>query len=217
MSEISMIPILIVDDHSLVLEGYTRLINSDQRFQVIALANTGEEAYRLLKKVKPDVIITDLSLPGISGLKFTEKALSQHHDLKIIICSMHDTLNVVNASFAAGARGFVSKSSDPKCILDAIVAVQKNKIYLSEDMRNMQNKGHTELESMRLETLSSSEFDTFRLLAKGHSITQIAKVLSLSEKTINNYQTQIRIKLDLQTAAELVHFAIRNQIIYIPT
>jgi DNA-binding CsgD family transcriptional regulator len=70
---------------------------------------------------------------------------------------------------------------------------------------------------MRLETLSSSEFDTFRLLAKGHSITQIAKVLSLSEKTINNYQTQIRIKLDLQTAAELVHFAIRNQIIYIPT
>jgi len=217
MSEISMIPILIVDDHSLVLEGYTRLINSDKRFQVIALANTGEEAYRLLKKVKPDVIITDLSLPGISGLKFTEKALSQHHDLKIIICSMHDTLNVVNASFAAGARGFVSKSSDPKCILDAIAAVQKNKIYLSEDMRNMQNKGHTKLESMRLETLSSSEFETFRLLAKGHSITQIAKILSLSEKTINNYQTQIRIKLDLQTAADLVHYAIRNQIIYIPT
>lgn len=208
-----MTKILLVDDHAIVREGYVRLINATQGFQVVAQASSGDEAYELLKIVETDVVITDFSMPGISGLKFIEKALNRDPDLKIIMCSMHASWHIVNLALKLGAKGFVSKSSNPQHILAAILAVADNSIYLSDDLQKFTKEDPSDSDNEQLNSLTSSEFETFKMLAKGLSISDIAQHMNLSEKTINNYQTQIRVKLKLQTPAQLVHFALRNGII----
>ena len=208
-----MIKILLVDDHAIVREGYVRLINATQGFQVVAQASSGDEAYEILKIVDTDVVITDFSMPGISGLKFIERALTRDPELKIIMCSMYASLHIMNLALKLGAKGFVSKSSNPQNILAAILAVADDSIYLSDDLQKLKNEDQMNPDRQQLESLTSSEFETFRMLAKGLSISAIAQHMNLSEKTINNYQTQIRIKLKLDTPAQLVHFALRNGII----
>ena len=208
-----MIKILLVDDHAIVREGYVRLINATQGFQVVAQASSGDEAYEILKIVDTDVVITDFSMPGISGLKFIERALTRDPELKIIMCSMHASLHIMNLALKLGAKGFVSKSSNPQNILAAILAVADDSIYLSDDLQKLKNENQMNPDRQQLESLTSSEFETFKMLAKGLSISAIAQHMNLSEKTINNYQTQIRIKLKLDTPAQLVHFALRNGII----
>jgi two-component system invasion response regulator UvrY len=208
-----MIKILLVDDHTIVREGFVRLINSSKEFQVIAQAGTGDEAYELLKYVDVDILITDFSMPGISGLRLIERALIRKPELKIIMCTMHSSLHIINMAFKLGAKGFVCKSSTPQNILDALLAVNENKVYLSDDLMKLKDNEQMDKDSLQLEKLTTSEFETFKMLAKGFAIPTIAQHMNLSEKTINNYQTQIRLKLDLDTPAQLVHFALRNGII----
>jgi hypothetical protein len=126
---------------------------------------------------------------------------------------MHDSLHIIKLAFKLGAKGFVSKSSAPQNILDAILAVNENTIFLSDNLQIPSEDEPKSLDELQLEELTTSEFETFKMLAKGLSIAEIARDMNLSEKTINNYQTQIRIKLQLQTPAQLVHFALRNGII----
>jgi len=212
-----MIKILIVDDHALVREGFIRLINSDGGLKVIESASSGVEAISILEKMNPDVMITDLSMPGISGLSLIVDSLALRPDLKIILCSMHETVHLVNAAIAAGAKGFVSKSSDPRMLIEAIFEVHKNKKYLSHDMLQKIKNEQVHLEQLRLESLTVSEFETFKLLAEGNSVRQISKKLDLAEKTINNHQTQIRLKLKIETPAQLVHYAYRNRLLILET
>ena len=208
-----MYKIMLVDDHPIVREGIFRLISTRNDMKVVAQANSGNEAYELLKEIELDIVITDFSMPGISGLKFIEKALARKSDLKIIMCSMHSSTQIVNFAYKLGAKGFVSKSANPTNILDAIRASNENRFFLSEDLQNRSDYETCNLDQVLLESLSVSEFETFKMLAKGSSLATIAKDLNLSEKTINNYQTKIRTKLQLQTPAQLVHFALRNGII----
>ncbi len=208
-----MIKIMLVDDHAIVREGYVRLINGQDGMQVVAQANSGDEAYELLKTTETHIVITDFSMPGISGLKLIERALARFPDLKIIMCSMHSSVHITNLVLKLGAKGFVSKSSHPQNIIDAITAVHQDNTFVSDDvLKLMANEGDN-LDRMQLETLTISEFETFKMMATGMSISTIAKYMNLSEKTINNYQTQVRLKLRLDTPAQLVHFALRNGII----
>jgi len=208
-----MIKIMLVDDHAIVREGYVRLINAQPHFQVIAQASTGDEAYEALKHFDTDIVITDFSMPGISGLKFVEKALVRNPELKIIMCSMHSSLHIMNLAMKLGAKGFVCKTSHPQNILDAIEAVSENKIYITDDLLKLADNDVMKEDRFLLEKLTNSEFETFKMLAKGLAISDIANHMNLSEKTINNYQTQVRLKLNLDTPAQLVHFALRNGII----
>jgi len=208
-----MIKILLVDDHAIVREGYVRLVNSQPNMQVVAQANSGDEAYELLKTAEIDMVITDFSMPGISGLRLIERALTRKPELKIIMCSMHSSLHIINLALKMGAKGFVSKSSHPQNIIDSIVAVNEGATFLSDDIQHIQDDESRQSDRMQLEKLTTSEFETFKMLAKGMSIQAIAHHMNLSDKTINNYQTQIRTKLQLETPAQLVHFALRNGII----
>jgi hypothetical protein len=208
-----MIKIMLVDDHAIVREGYVRLINAQPHFQVVAQASTGDEAYEALKHFDTDIVITDFSMPGISGLKFVEKALVRNPELKIIMCSMHSSLHIINLAMKLGAKGFVCKTSHPQNILDAIEAVSENKIYITDDLLKLADNDVMKEDRFLLEKLTNSEFETFKMLAKGLAISDIANHMNLSEKTINNYQTQVRLKLNLDTPAQLVHFALRNGII----
>jgi DNA-binding NarL/FixJ family response regulator len=185
-----MYKIMLVDDHPIVREGIFRLISTRNDMKVVAQANSGNEAYELLKEIELDIVITDFSMPGISGLKFIEKALTRKSDLKIIMCSMHSSTQIVNFAYKLGAKGFVSKSANPTNILDAIRASNENRFFLSEDLQNRSDYETCNLDQVLLESLSVSEFETFKMLAKGSSLATIAKDLNLSEKTINNYQTK---------------------------
>jgi DNA-binding NarL/FixJ family response regulator len=211
-----VIKVLVVDDHAIVRQGYVRLINSDSELEVFAEASSGEEGYELLKSVQPDVVITDLTMPGFSGLKLLQKALDRDKDAKVVICSMHDTIQVANSALNNGAKGFVSKSADPHQILEAIHAAYRGEVYLSKEIRAQQLMNIDSKEQKRIESLSVTEFEIFKMLAEGKPIATIAIELNLSEKTIHNHQTFIRKKLVIDTPASLVHLAMRNGIIRNP-
>ena len=208
-----MIKVLVVDDHAIVRQGFVRLINSDPELEVCAEAGSGEEGYELFKSMQPDVVITDLTMPGFSGLKLLQKALDRDNDAKVIICSMHDTLLVANSALSNGAKGFVSKSADPQQILEAIHAAHTGEVFVSKEIRVQQLLNIDTKEQKRIESLSATEFEIFKMLAEGKSIATIATDLNLSEKTIHNHQTFIRKKLMIETPASLVHLAMRNGII----
>lgn len=209
-----MISILLVDDHAIVREGYVRLIHSHAALRVVAQASSGDEGYELLKKHPDiDIIISDFSMPGISGLRMVERALNRKPDLKIIMCSMHSSVHIIKLAFKLGVKGFVSKTAHPQNIIDAIFAVNDQKTFVSDDLVALMDEHTENLDQLKIEKLTPSEFETFKMLAKGQSIAAIADHMNLSTKTINNYQTQIRLKLELETPAQLVHFALRNGII----
>lgn len=208
-----MVSVLIVDDHAIVRQGYVRLIASDPLLSVCGEAESAEEGYSLYSGKTPDVVITDLAMKGLSGMTLLQKILSRDKHAKVIICSMYDDSSLISTALNNGARGFISKSSDPVHIVNAIHAVHAGGIYLSEDLLSRQHDNALAKEAETIKHLSSKEFEVFKMLAEGKSIPECAKLLSLSEKTINNYQTAIRAKLKAETPAALVHFAQRHGVI----
>ncbi len=208
-----MVSVLIVDDHAIVRQGYVRLIASDPLLSVCGEAESAEEGYSLFNGSTPDVVITDLAMKRLSGMSLLQKILSRDKNAKVIICSMYDDSSLISSALNNGARGFISKSSDPVHIVKAIHAVHAGGIYLSEDLLTSQHDNAFTKESEAIKHLSSKEFEVLKMLAEGKSIPECAKILSLSEKTVNNYQTAIRTKLNVETPAALVHLAQRNGII----
>ena len=211
-----MIRVIVIDDHALVRQGFVRLINAAEGMTVCAEAASGEEGYVHFKSHQPDVVICDLSMPGISAMKFLEKALAWQNDAKVIVCSMHDAPHLVNTALQHGAKGFVSKSCDPQQILQAIEAVMCGQVYVSENLVSSWPDDAVDEEKKRIEHLTSTEFEVFKMLAEGKSTQECAGILNLSEKTILNCQTAVRKKLHVNTPAGLVHFAIRNGVIAQP-
>jgi len=208
-----MVSVLIVDDHAIVRQGYVRLIASDPLLSVCGEAESAEEGYMLFSSKTPDVVITDLAMKGLSGMTLLQKILSRDKHAKVIICSMYDDSSLISTALNNGARGFISKSSDPVHIVNAIHAVHAGSIYLSDDLLSRQHDNALAKEAEAIKHLSSKEFEVFKMLAEGKSIPECAKLLSLSEKTVNNYQTAIRSKLKAETPAALVHFAQRHGVI----
>jgi DNA-binding NarL/FixJ family response regulator len=208
-----MVSVLIVDDHAIVRQGYVRLITSDSALTVCAEAESAEQGYQAYVSKAPDVVITDLSMSGLSGMTLLQKIISRDKQAKVIICSMYDESSLVSAALSNGAKGFISKSSDPVHIVKAIHAVHDGKIYLSDELQSRQHDNTPDKESEYIKQLSAKEFEIFKMLAEGKSIPECANTLNLSEKTINNYQTSIRTKLKVETPAALVHFAQRNGVI----
>jgi DNA-binding NarL/FixJ family response regulator len=208
-----MVSVLIVDDHAIVRQGYVRLITSDAALTVCAEAASAEQGYQAYVNNAPDVVITDLSMGGLSGMSLLQKIISRDKQAKVIICSMYDESSLVSAALNNGAMGFISKSSDPTHIVKAIHAVNDGLIYLSDELQSKQHDNTPNKESEYIKQLSAKEFEIFKMLAEGKSIPECASILYLSEKTINNYQTAIRTKLKVETPAALVHFAHRNGVI----
>ena len=208
-----MIRVLVIDDHAIVRQGYIKLISSFPDLTVCGEAESGETGYSVFIEQNPDVVITDLSMQGISGMSLLQKILNRNKSSKVIVCSMYDNSTLVTNAITNGARGFVSKSADPLQIIDAINAVYKNQIFLSDGLFQRNTDFISNTESDRIKQLSTREFEIFKLLAEGKTISACAQILNVSEKTVLNNQTFIREKLFIQNNAELVHIALRNGII----
>jgi len=208
-----MIRVLLVDDHPVVRGGYLRLLEQTPDIRVVAEAGTGEAAYAAFVSDPPDVLATDLAMPGGGGLELIRRVLLRVPAARILVFSMYDSPPLVRRALEAGARGFLTKAAAPQSLVDAVRALHAGERYLGADLATGLLQRDPAREAERLAELSLREFEVFRLLAQGRSLAECAQALKLSPKTVSNHQTTIKDKLGVTTSAALVHLAIRHRVI----
>lgn len=205
------IRVLLVDDHAVVRAGYRVLLRGDPELEIVAEAESGERAYQLFLKHAPDVVIMDLSLPGMGGLEAIKRIIARDDSARILVFSMHEDTAFVEQALQAGAKGYITKSSAPEVLLDAVREIAAGEVYL--DRRLAQDLAMMKGGSGRFSALSPREFSIFCLLAEGLGNAAIADRLSLSAKTVANYSTIIKKKLGIENRAGLVYLALRHGIV----
>lgn len=209
----SGINILLVDDHAVVREGYRRLIEKQKHMKVVAEAPDGSTATQLYKQFKPDVVVLDLSMPGKGGIEVIRHLRQRDEKARILIFSMHQNGAYALQAFQAGAKGYITKSSPPQMLVNAIRDVVDGKRPISPDVSRALALMRIDPETLAPENLSAREFEIFRMIANGKSTAEIAETLNLSPKTVANYHYLIKSKLDISTDVELVHVALRLDLI----
>ncbi|MDD5463143.1 MAG: response regulator transcription factor [Methylococcales bacterium] len=213
MKPMTTIRILLVDDHAIVREGYRALLAKQPCLKVVAEATDDAQAYQRFKESSPDVVITDLSLPGISGLELISRIKQRDANAKILVFSMHQNPSFAVQASRAGALGYVTKSSPPEVLLRAIHEVYCGRLTLSSDIAQalaLEKLGH---ERIALETLTVREFEILRLLVEARTTEDIAQSLNISSKTVCNCHYLIKRKLGVASDIELTRLAIRLNVI----
>jgi DNA-binding NarL/FixJ family response regulator len=212
VNESISIRVLLVDDHAVVRAGFRRLLEQTGRIRVVAEAASGEEAYRQFAACGPDVTVLDLTMPGMGGLEAVRRILARDGAARVLVFTMHETAAFVRQALKAGARGYVTKASAAEVLVEAVETVARGETYLGDDVRAAVGEEARPEDRDRLAALSPREFEIFRLLAEGRGNAEIAAALFVSAKTVANTATQIRQKLGVSSAAELVRLALRHGI-----
>jgi DNA-binding NarL/FixJ family response regulator len=204
--------ILLVDDHPIVLEGLKQLIDQQPDLRVCGELSDGRAAVATVERLRPDLAIVDLSLKAVNGLDVIKALKAERPELPVLALSMHDEMLYAERALRAGASGYVMKQEATKNLLGAVRRILDGGIYLSDNMTakllqrvaNTKSTGSTSV----LEQLSDRELEVFRLIGEGASTRRIAEMLKLSIKTIESHRENIKRKLSLQDAAELVQCAV---------
>ena len=212
MSE-KKIRILLVDDHAVVRAGYRMLLKNSEDIEVVAEADSGERACKAFADLKPDVVVMDLSMPGIGGLEAIRRIIARDTNAKILVFSMHEDTVFVEQALQAGAQGYLTKSSAPEILVEAIKELAAGRSHIDSEIVQRLAIQKSRGKDSPFSGLSTREFEIFCLLAEGLNTSEIAKRLSLSYKTVANYSTQIKSKLNVSTIAELARLAIRHNIV----
>jgi len=204
--------IMVVDDHTIVLHGLAQLINNEPDLEVTMTAESAEKAMEVLATAElPDMVITDISLPGLSGLELTKKLQASHASLPVLVLSMHDEMVHGERAFRAGARGYLTKQEATEKVIVAIRKILAGDVYLSDRMQAvlLQKVSGTQKNTMVsvLSHLTDREFEIFRLIGLGMGSSEIATKLSRSVKTIEAHRANLKQKLGLRNAIELNRFA----------
>jgi two-component system, NarL family, invasion response regulator UvrY len=207
------ISVMLADDHAVVREGYRRLLERTRDIEVTAEAASGEEAYRTYCTALPDVSIMDINLPGVSGVEVTRRITARDPAARVLVFSMHEDVVFASRALQAGARGYVTKSSAPDVLVDAVRAVADGRTYVSHDVAQKLAVQLMPGQNVPFADLSPREFEVFRLLAEGRSIGEIARSLSLSQKTVSNYQSIVKQKLEADSSAQMVWIALRRGLV----
>ncbi len=207
------IKVMLVDDHAVVRAGYQMLLKNSPDIEVVREADTGEDACRIYTENEIDVVVMDISLPGIGGLEALKRIVSKDNRAKVLVFSMHEDVIFVEQALQAGASGYITKSSAPELLLDAIIKVSNGEKFIDPELAQRLAYEKTRGKDSPLSDLSTREFEIFCMLAEGLNTSEIAKRLSLSYKTVANYSTQIKTKLDVTTVADIARIAIRYNII----
>jgi DNA-binding NarL/FixJ family response regulator len=204
-----MIKIVLIDDHSVVRTGYRRLLSAEPDLEVVGEAATSDEANALVQRLQPNVALVDLSLKGSSGLEAIRGMLVRHPEIRILVLSMHDSAGHVKQAMKSGAHGYLTKFSDPGEVIDGIRRIANGKRVFSPEIADVLANEALEGDAA-LQNLTPREFEVLRMLVKGESTQEIANSMHLSPKTILNYLTFIRQKLDVDSDFKLLHLAARH-------
>lgn len=198
------VTILLVDDHAVVRAGFKLLLSSVPGLEVCGEAERGEQAIPLYAELQPDIVVMDLSMPGIGGLETIRRLLNRHPQARVLVFSVHHEQVYVNRALTAGAQGYICKSSAPEILPEAIDRIVQGQSYVEEGL--LKESSNQDYQAV-VDGFSAREFDVFRLLAQGMTVQKIAGELCLGYKTVANYATQVKKKLNVANMAELVQVA----------
>lgn len=209
--------ILIVDDHAVVRRGVRSLLESEPGWEISAEATTGREAVEIARRLQPDVVVLDLSLPELNGLDATRQILKDSPRTEILVLTMHHSEELTRDALQAGARGFVLKSDADQSLIAAVKSLREHKPFLSSRVTEFVLDDYLRrtgaLENVAREGVTAREREIIQLLAEGKSNKEAASTLGISVKTIEAHRANIMRKLRFRSLSELVRYAIRNRIV----
>ncbi|MEK4032103.1 response regulator transcription factor [Methylocystis sp. IM3] len=209
----SAVAIILVDDHPIVREGYRRLLERQPGFRVVGEADNAAAAYQLYRDISPDVVIMDLSMPGAGGLEGLRHIRQWDKNARILVFTMHSGSAFALKAFEAGAAGYVTKSSDASDLIKAVRTVANGGRALSNDVARQIAAERLGDNRSVIADLGPRETELLRLIAMGRTTDEIAALLNLSTKTVQNYHYQIKSKVGARTDAHLVWLAIGSGLV----
>ncbi|WP_019883019.1 MULTISPECIES: response regulator transcription factor [unclassified Methylophilus] len=207
------VKVVLVDDHTVVRSGLRRLLESHKSIEIVAEADTGESAYQVYGEILPDVMLMDISMPGMGGLEAAKRILQRYPQARIVIFSMHEAVSFAAQALKTGVKGYVTKTGVAEDLVQAVLDVAKGRTFLSQDVAQKVALQTLIGESNPLQQLTSREFEVFRLLAEGKRVEEVADMLKISQKTVANYYTLIKQKLSVNSPVEMVRLAMKHGLI----
>ena len=207
--------ILIVDDHAVVRRGVRSLLESHEGWEVCGEATTGRDAVEQCRQLRPDVVVMDLSLPGLNGLDATRQILKDAPDTEVLVLTMHHSEELARDVLQAGARGYVLKSDADENLITAVDSLRQHKPFLTSTVTEFVLDGYVRRGDAAQEdpALTAREREIIQLVAEGQSNKAAATTLGISVKTIEAHRANIMRKLHLHSVSDLVRYAIRNKIV----
>lgn len=212
----SELRILVVDDHEVVRRGLKSILESHPGWTVVGEAASGREAVEKAGTLKPQVIILDMSMPGLNGLEATRGILKAQPQAQVLVLTQHDSEQLVRAFLQAGAQGYLVKSDAARELLPAVEALQEGRPFFTAKVARMVLDGYIkglEAEDGTRSTLTPSERQIVQLLAEGNTNKEIAGQLNLAVKTVETHRAHIMRKLGIHSVSELVRYAVRNNLL----
>lgn len=203
------IRVVLTDDHAVVRMGFRLLLQGTHDIEVVGEAESGEEAVKRFVELKPDVLVMDLSMPGMGGLEAVTRVLAKDGDARILILSAHEDTIHPKRVLKAGAVGYLSKRSAAEELIQAIRQVASGKMYMEAAIAQQMAVEQISGDKSPVDVLSAREFEVFLALAKGQSVNDIAAVLHLSPRTVGTHLYNIKQKLGASNQAELAIMAVR--------
>jgi DNA-binding NarL/FixJ family response regulator len=213
----SEVRIVLADDHQIVRDGLRALLNAEPDFQVVGEADSGLQVAELVERLKPDLLILDVMMPGLNGLEVTRQVSQRAPQTRILVLSMYANEAYILAALRNGAAGYILKNASAETLADAVRLVVSGRRYLCPPFTERAIEAYIEkAEAGTLdvyETLTSRERQVLQLLAEGHSNTAIAEQLTISPRTVEVHRAKIMQKLDLRTHTDLIRFALQRGIL----
>lgn len=210
------INIVLLDDHQMFRDGVKAVLGDENNIELIGETGSGKELFDLLTKVKPNLVITDISLPDISGIEVASRLTKLYPTVKILMLSMHTNEEFIVKAIKAGAHGYLPKDTSMDELLEAIHTIHQGEHYFNKDISNIILKGlanqSKNAEAPSTDALTRREKEIVKLVVEGLSNKEIAEKLFISIRTVDSHKTNILQKLNLKSTVELVKFAIRNKI-----
>jgi DNA-binding NarL/FixJ family response regulator len=206
------IRVLLAEDHTLVRAGFRSLLENLPDVQVVAEAGDGREALRLIENHQPDVVLMDISMPGLNGLEAAARVASEFPYVRVIILSMHANEEYVLQALRAGVAGYLLKDAGPAELELAVTAVARGEMYLSPPLSKRLIADYVRRvgdEASVLERLTPRQRQVLQLIAEGHTTQDIARILGISAKTVETHRAHLMEQLDIHDVAGLVRYAIR--------
>ncbi len=207
------INVLLVDDHAVVRMGFKMLLESDADIKVVAEADSGENGVKMYMEHKPDVVVMDITMPGIGGLEATDRIMAKDSSARILVLSAHEDSVHPKRVLNAGAMGYLTKRSAAEELIKAIRTVASRKMYLEASIAQQMAIQQLNGEKNPVDVLSDREFEVFMALAKGENTNEIAEILSLSPRTVGTHLYNIKQKLNASNSAEIALIAMRSGLI----
>lgn len=208
-----MANILLVDDHPLMRKGLALTLDAETDLRVVGQAEDAESALQMVDDLNPDIVIVDISLPGMSGLELIKHLTAVNPDLKTLVVSRHDEVLYAERAIRAGAKGYIMKLVAGDVIVKAVRRILNGGIYVSEEINERllmgMASGRSSLSQSPLDLLSDRELEVFESIGRGLATREIAERLHLSVKTVESYRARIKTKLNLQTASEVMQHAVQ--------